>query len=154
MELLNNLNIQVSFNAVRNILDKEMTPVSENGKANIQRSIQFLDTVIQSIDSLGMGTEEKSNVYYFVPNLKEMITISTDDQKIDQKIQKSKVAKSRKYFLGVKSNLELLQNDPQKLYSSSSKSDSLMHSVSKIIDIYSGSTHIVERDITLPERFL
>jgi hypothetical protein len=149
MEYLNNTSIQVSFNTVLNMIDKKQTVLSENRKANIARSILFLNNVIKSIDSLGGGNgQEGKNIYYFVPNLKEMVDISK------KKRQKDKVTESRRYFSKVKSGLELLQKDPEKLYKSSSSTSTLKDTISRIIDIYSDEPCIVERDFTLSENFL
>jgi hypothetical protein len=148
MEHLNNISIQVSFNTILGIINKKQRILSENGKANIKRSILFLDTVIKSLDSLGMNAEQSGkSMYYFVPNLKEMIGIS------EKKRDKDKVTESLTYFSKAKTGLELLQSNPSKLYSSPD-ANALRDTVSRIIDIYSDAPCIVERDLTLSEGFL
>jgi hypothetical protein len=148
MEYLNNTNIQVSFNTVLNMLNKKQTVISKNGRANIERSILFLDMVIKSIDSLDGGAEQDGkNIYYFVPNLKEMIGIS------GKKHSKDKMTESKNYFSEIKSGLELLQNNPEELYTLP-EARVLKDAVSGIIDIYSEEPRIVERDFTLSENFL
>jgi hypothetical protein len=146
---MNNTEIQVSFNTVLHIVKNRQITISKNGQANLKRSIHFLDTVIQSINSLGKYSEQ-NNMYYFVPNLKEMINISKSDY---QEISKDKIIEeSKNYFSKVKSNLELLQQDPRKLYSSPDV-DSLKDTLSKILDIYSEVPHIVEGNFTLSGGF-
>jgi hypothetical protein len=148
MEYLNNTSIQVSFNTVLNMINRKQTTISKNGMANLKRSILFLDTVIKSIDSLDGGFEQDGkNIYYFVPNLKEMIDIS------EKRHHKDKVTESKRYFSEAKSGLELLKENPDELYMSP-KAPVLQNTISRIIDIYSEEPHIVERDFTLSEKFL
>jgi hypothetical protein len=151
MDSFENMSIQVSFNTVFHIVENKQTAISENGKANLDRSIQFLNNVIRSIDSLGKNSGSNTkDVFYFVPNLKEMINILENKS---PEISEEKVQKSREHFFKVKSGLELLQQHPQEFYSSSDFR-LLKTTIPKILDIYSEEPHIVERDFSLSERFV
>ena len=148
MDHFDNIGLQVSFNTVLHILNTRQITMSENGKANIIRATKFLDDVIRSIDSL-RDTSEQNNesVYYFVPNLREIINISKTSPQI--KISREKVIESKNHYLKVKSDLESLQQDPQNFFSSSI--DNTQKTISKILEIYSEDFYIVEKDSTLSE---
>ena len=146
MDNFDKIGLQVSFNTVFHILNSRQLTMSENGKANIMRAIQFLDIVIRSIDSLRDTSErDNDNIYYFVPNLKEIINIS----KTNQKISREKINESKNHYLKVKADLESLQQDPKIFFSS--PVDDTLKTISKIIDIYSEDSYIVESDFSLSE---
>jgi hypothetical protein len=77
MDLLDIYGIQASFDTVWHMIDRKQTDMTENNKANLERSIGFMDNVIKSIDSLSPNTpyNDKQGCYYFTPNLKEIINI-------------------------------------------------------------------------------
>ena len=146
MDNFDKIGLQVSFNTVFHILNTRQITMSENGKANIIRAIQFLDIVIRSIDSLRKTSgQDDEGIYFFVPNLKEIINIS----KTNPKTSEEKVIESKNHYLKVKTDLELLQQDPKTFFSS--PIDDTLNTISKIIDIYSEDSYIVERDFTLSE---
>ena len=146
MDFFDKTVLQVSFNTVFHILNTRQITMSENGKANIIRAIRFLDIVILSIDSLRETSEQDNeSIYYFVPNLKEILNIS----KTTPKISNEKVIESKKLYLKVKSDLESLQHDPHIFFST--PIDDTLKTISKIIDIYSDDSYIVERDFTISE---
>ena len=147
MDYFDNTGLQVSFNTVFHILNTRQITMSENGKANIIRAIQFLDNVIRSIDSLRDTSDQNSeSVYYFVPNLKEIINIS----KTSPKISREEVIESKNHYIKVKTDLESLQQDPQNFFSSFIIDDTLK-TISKIKDIYSEDSYIVEKASALSE---
>jgi len=146
MDNFDKIAIQLSFNTVFHILKNHQTVMSKNGKANIIRAIKFLDNVIRSIDSLRETPEQDNeNIYYFVPNLKEIINI----YKVNSKISEEEVIESKNHYLKIKKDLESLQQDPENFFSS--PIDDTLETISKIKDIYSEDSNIVDRDFTLSE---
>ena len=146
MDNFDKVGLQVSFRTVFHILTTKQIAMTENGKANIIRAIQFLDIVIKSIDSLRKTSgQDNENIYFFVPNLVEIINIT----KTNPKISEEKVIESKNHYLKVKEKLELLQKDPRNFFSS--PADDMINTISKIIDIYSEDPYIVERDFTFSE---
>jgi phage gp36-like protein len=83
MDVLESYKLQVSFDTVRYMLEKKQYPLNENGKANLQRSISFLDGVMQSIDSLGISKNEEK-AYYFTPKLRDIIGIKYNKPNISK----------------------------------------------------------------------
>jgi hypothetical protein len=149
VDLLELYTIQTSFDTVRHLLEQKQAVMTENNKANLERSIDFMDKVIKSIDSLSSNTSSnKQDRYYFTPNLKEIINIS---EKKDSKISKETLNESKDYFCRVKSNLALLQTEPQKFYLSE-EAEKTKDIIIKIINVYSEDPYIVERNISLTER--
>jgi hypothetical protein len=86
MDVLDSYKLQVSFDTVRYLLEQRPNPINENGMANLERSISFLNDVMQSIDSLGISKDEES-AYYFTPKLIDIIGINnskkTNISKVD-----------------------------------------------------------------------
>jgi hypothetical protein len=149
MDLLDIYGIQASFDTVWHMIDREQIDMTENSKAKLERSIGFMDNVIKSIDSLGPNASyDNQGCYYFTPNLKEIISIP--EKKIS-KISKDALNESKSYFSQVKSNLALLQTEPQKFYASG-EAENLKDIIGKIINIYSDEPYIVEKNIALAER--
>jgi hypothetical protein len=148
MDLLDRYSIQASFDTVRYLIDQKQAVMTENIKANLERSIGFMDNVIKSLDSLGSDTPNNGqDCYYFTPNLKEIINIP---EKKNSKISKEVLNESKDYFCHIKSNLTLLQQKPQSFYSSG-EVEELKHTIIKIINIYSEDSYIVEKNISLTE---
>jgi hypothetical protein len=150
MDSLDIYSVQASFDTVWHIIDRKQSSMTENNKANLKRSIGFMDQVIKSIDSLGSNTSDngRQGCYYFTPNLKEIISIP---EKKTAKISKETLSESKDYFCRIKSNLALLQAEPQKFYASEDV-ENLKDIIIKIINIYSDEPHIVEKNISLTER--
>jgi hypothetical protein len=92
--------------------------------------------------------KDKQGCYYFTPNLKEIINIP---EKKTSKISKDVLDESKNYFCQMKSNLALLQAEPQRFYASG-EAENLKDIISKIINIYSDESYIVETSISLAER--
>ena len=146
MDNFDKIELQVSLNSVFHILKNRQTEMSENRKANLMWAIEFLDDVIKSIDSLketsGQGNER---IYYFVPNLKEIMNIS----KTSPEISKKEVIDSSDHYTKIRKDLESLLNDPRKFFLS--PIDDTLETISKMRDIFSEDPYIVERDLTLSE---
>jgi hypothetical protein len=150
MDLLDIYTVQASFDTVWHMIDRKQITMTENNKANLERSIGFMDNVIKSIDSLGPNAScnDKQGCYYFTPNLKEIIDIP---EKKTAKISEDTLNESKNYFCQIKSNLALLQTEPQKFYASG-EAENLKDIISKFINIYSDEPYIVEKNISLAER--
>jgi hypothetical protein len=150
MNLLDIYSVQASFDTVWHMIDRKQSAITENNKANLERSIGFMDQVIKSIDSLVPNTSYngKQDCYYFIPNLKEIINIP---EKKSAKISKDTLNESKNYFCRLKSNLMLLQTKPQEFYASG-EAENLKNIIIKIINIYSVGPYIVEKNISLAER--
>jgi hypothetical protein len=144
MDVLDSYKIQVSFDTVRLMLDQKQFPLNENGKANLQWSISFFNGVMQSIDSLNMSKDEEK-AYHFTPKLRDIIGIKYNKTNIS----KTDLDESKKYFYEIKSYLEIMMTDPQKIYSSSKDTDKLKNVILQIMDIYTENPYIVESDFTL-----
>jgi hypothetical protein len=144
MDFLESYKLQVSFDTVRHILEHKINPINENGKANLERSITFLEGVMQSIDSLGISKNE-DKAYYFTPKLRDIIGIKNN--KLD--ISKDDLYERKNYFNEIKTNLEIMKTDPQKIYSSQKEMNILKEVILQIMDVYSESPYIVENDFTL-----
>jgi hypothetical protein len=150
MDLLDIYGIQASFDTVWHMIDRKQTDMTENNKANLERSIGFMDNVIKSIDSLGPTSyNDKQVCYYFTPNLKEIINIH---EKKTSKISKEALNESKNYFFRMRSNLVLLQTEPRKFYASG-EAENLKNIISKIVNIYSDEPYIVEKNISLAKGY-
>ena len=148
MDLLDRYSIQASFDTVWHLIDQKQAAMTENNKANLKRSIGFMDNIIKSLDSLGSDTpNNRQGCYYFTPNLKEIINIP---EKKTSKILKETLNDSKAYFCNVKSKLTLLQQEPQIFYLSG-ETEQLKDIIIKIINIYSEDSYIVEKNISLTE---
>jgi hypothetical protein len=148
MDILDRYSIQASFDTVRHLIDRKQVAMTEHNKANLERSIGFMDNVIKSLDSLGPDTpNNRQDCYYFTPNLKEIINIPP---KKTSKISKESLKDSKEYFCHIKTNLLLLQQEPQTFYSSP-EAENLKDIIIKFINIYSEDSYIVEKNITLAE---
>jgi len=143
MDVLDNYKIQVSFDTVRFMLEQRHFPLNENERVNLQRSITFFSGVMQSIDSLDMSKDEEK-AYHFTPKLRDIIGIKYNKPKFS----KTDLVESKKYFNEIKSSLEIMMTDPQKIYSSPNDSDKLKKVILQIMDIYTESPYIVENDFT------
>jgi len=146
MDVLESYKIQVSFDSVRYLIENKQFPINENGKANIERSISFLNNVTQSIDSLNTPKSEEK-AYYFTPKLKDIISIRSNKAVIS----KRDLNDSRNYFNEIKTQLEIMMVDPKKIYVSQKESDKLMSIISSIIDVYTENPYVVENDFNLSE---
>jgi len=144
MDVLDSYKIQVSFDTVLFMLEQKQLPLNENAKVNLQRSISFLQGVMQSIDSLDISKNEEE-IYYFTPKLRDIICIKNNKSKISE----NDINESKKYFNEIKSNLEIMMTDPGEIYSSPKEVDKLKNVISKIINVYTESPYIVENDFTL-----
>ena len=144
MDTLDNYKIQVSFNTVRSLLEQKQFPINESGKANLQWSISFLKGVMQSIDSLDTPKNQE-NTYHFTPKLRDIINIKYNRSKIS----KEELDQSKIYFNEIRSHLEVMMNDPQKIYSSQKNIEELKSVISQIMNIYAETPYIVENDFTL-----
>jgi hypothetical protein len=148
MDLLDRYSIQASFDTVRHLIDRKQIAMTEHNKANLERSINFMDNVIKSLDSLGLDTSNnRQDCFYFTPNLREIINIPL---KKTSKISKESLQDSKDYFCNIKTNLMSLQQEPQIFYSSP-ESENLKDIITKFIDIYSDDSYIVEKNISLTE---
>jgi len=144
MNYLESYKIQVSFDTVRFMLENKQFPINENGKANLKRSISFLDSVTQSIDSLGSPKNEEK-AYYFTPKLRDIIGIRINKANISKK----ELDDSKFYFNEIKSQLEIMMENPRVIYSSQKESERLKNVISQIMNVYTESPYIVENDFTL-----
>jgi len=144
MDILDSYKLQVSFDTVRSMLEQKQYPINENGKANLQRSITFLYNVMQSIDSLDVSNNEEK-AYHFTPKLRDIIGIKYNKTKIS----KDDLNESKNYFNEIKSHLEIMMTDPQKIYSSPKDVNKLKDVISQIMDVYTENPYVVETDFTL-----
>jgi len=126
------------------MLEQKQYPINENGKANLQRSITFLYNVMQSIDSLDVSNNEEK-AYHFTPKLRDIIGIKYNKTKIS----KDDLNESKNYFNEIKSHLEIMMTDPQKIYSSPKDVNKLKDVISQIMDVYTENPYVVETDFTL-----
>jgi len=148
MNVLDRYKIQVSFDTVLFMLDQKQFPVTENGMANLKRSISFLHDIMQTIDSLDTPKSEEKT-YHFTPKLRTIIGIKYNKAKIS----KNELVASKSYFNEIKSQLEIMMDDPRKIYSSPKESEKLKTVISQITDVYAESPHVVENDFTLSEDY-
>jgi hypothetical protein len=144
MDVLDSYGIQVSFDTVRFMIEQKQITLNENEKAYLERSISFLNEVTLSIDSLDMSNNDKK-AYHFTPKLREIIGTKFNKAKFSKGV----IDKSKIFFNGIKSDLELMMTDPMKIYSSPTDTRRLKKAISKIIDVFTGSPYIVENDFTL-----
>jgi hypothetical protein len=144
MDILDSYKIQVSFDTVRFVLEQKQNPITEKGKINILKSILFLNSVMQSIDSiLTPKTEEK--IYHFTPKLRDMIGVGCNKTSVSE----DDLDVSKIYFNMIKTQLEKMIDNPQGIYSSPEDTANLKKAISQIMDVYTETPYIVENDFTL-----
>jgi hypothetical protein len=120
------------------MLEQKQYPITENGKANIQRSISFLHGVMQSIESIRAPKNEEK-AYYFTPKLRDIIGIRYNKPKISE----NDLDESKIYFGEIKTQLEMMMIDPQKIYSSQKDAEKLKGVILRIMDVYAEAPYIV-----------
>jgi hypothetical protein len=148
---LSSYGVQVSFGIVLDLLECECRYFTPNALANLARSIDFLNSVIKSIDSFGIQTSQKKpSNFYFVPNLQKIIMHGKVTQG-NSKITKDMLCEKRDYFLTIMQNLKLLQSSPDEFYSSNINIDDLKNGLNNIRNVYAQPQYIVERDYTLSQ---